>query len=249
MKKVLLIALVLLVVIAGFGVCYLASNLNSIVAGLIEKHGSEAVGTEVAVSGVDLSLREGRATLAGLSIASPDGYDAGEAFTLGEITVDMDLESLRDEPLVIDEIVVQAPVVSAEFLENGTLNIQQLQQNVQRFADSAGAGDGGTAGGGGDEDLKRIRIKRFVFEEGRINADASALGLEARTLVLPVIRLDDIGGAAGARPDQIAQAVLGALTKKAAAEVAKAGVEQKVRDMAEDEAKKQAEGLLDKISK
>jgi uncharacterized protein involved in outer membrane biogenesis len=250
MKRFLIIAVVVVLVVIG-GVYFLLSNLDSIVAGLIEKHGSEATGTAVAVAGVEISLGDGRATIAGLTIDSPEGYEARQAFTLGEATVDIDVESLRGEPIVIDEIRVAAPVVRAEILENGASNLQDLQENLQRYAGSmgAGSGDGGDAGGADADEAKRIRITRFVFEQGRIEADASALGLEARTLTLPSIRLDDIGGAAGARPDEIAQAVLGALTRRAAEEVAKAGLEQKAREMAEDEAEKQAQGLLDKITK
>lgn len=250
MKRFLIIGFVLLVVVAG-GLFVLLSNLDKVVAGLIEKYGGEATATEVAVAEVDISLRDGRGTIAGLTIASPEGYGARQAFALGEATVDIDLESLRGEPIVIDEIRVAAPVVHAEILENGTSNLFQLQQNVQRYAESVGAdgGGGNGSGGSGDDEGKRIRITSFIFEEGRIEADASALGLEARSLVLPSIRIDDIGGAAGARPGEIAQAVLGALTRQAATEVAKAGLEQKARDMAEDEAKKQGQGLLDKITK
>ena len=97
------------------------------------------------------------------------------------------------------------------------------------------------------EDQKRIRIKRFVFEEGRIEVDAEALGLEKRSLNLPAISLDDIGGAEGARPDAIAKAVLDALTRKASTEIAKAEIKQKVQDLVTDEVKEKAQGLLDKI--
>lgn len=250
MKRFLIIAAVVVLVVIG-GVYFLLSNLDSIVAGLIEKYGSEATGTQVAVAGVEISLGDGRATIAGLRIDSPDGYAARQAFTLGEATVDMDVESLRGEPLVIDEIRVAAPVVHAEILESGASNLQDLQKNLQRYAESmgAGGGGGGDGGGSGADEAKRIRISRFVFEQGRIEADASALGLEARTLTLPSIRIEDIGGDAGARPDEIALAVLGALTRQAATEVARAGLEQKAREMAEDEAKKQGQGLLDRITK
>lgn len=245
MKKYLVAAVVALVILVAGGVFYLLSNLNSIVAGVLEEQGGRVTATDVAVSGVDISLREGRSTIAGLSISSPDGFDAKNAFTLGEATVDIDLESVRKDPIVIDEIIVRAPVVNAEFLEDGSSNIRQLQENVERFA--ASAGGGGAGEGGESEDVKRIRIKRFVFEKGRIEVDASALGLETQALELPAFRLDDIGGAGGARPDEIAQAVLGALTRKATTEIARAGIDRKARDLATEEVEKQAQGLLDKI--
>jgi uncharacterized protein involved in outer membrane biogenesis len=245
-KKVFAGVFVVLVLVVAGGLYYLLSNLNSIVAGLIEKNGSEATATPVAVSGVDISLREGRASLSGLTIDSPDGFDAREAFRLGEITVDIDLESLRDDPLVIREIRVQAPVVQAEVHEDGSSNLMALNRNVQRYTGGTGSGD---AGSGGSEaaDQKRIRIESFVFEQGRIEVDAAALGLEPRTVDLPAIRLSDIGGAQGALPGEIAKAVLGSLTRRAAESVAKAGIEAKAKETLKKEAEEQGRKLLEKI--
>ena len=251
MKKFWLLAVAVLILAGIGGTCFLLSNLDALVARVIEEQGSEVVGTAVAVSGVEIALREGRGTIAGLSIASPDGYRARHAFTLGEITLDIGLDSVTEDPLVVEEIRVRAPVVRAEFLADGSSNIRDLQQNVQGYAARfAGDGDGGGDGNdGGDTtaDMKRLRIERFVFEEGRVAVDAAALGLEPRELALPAIRLDGIGGAGGARPDALAQAVLRALTDQAVA-AARAEVERQVKGAVEDEATKQATGLLDRIT-
>ncbi|MEN8005731.1 MAG: hypothetical protein ABFS42_01900 [Candidatus Krumholzibacteriota bacterium] len=247
MKKILIGVVVVLALVLIGGVFYFLTNLNSIVAKVIEDQGSTVTETDVAVSGVDISLRDGRATIAGLSIASPEAFGTRQAFTLDEITVDIDLESLREDPIVIEEIRVQAPVVNAEFMKKGSSNIGELQKNVQQHAgSSSGGGDGGDQK---KDDVKRIRIKRFIFEKGHIEVDASALGLEKRSLDLPAIRLDDIGGAQGALPDEIAKAVLSALTRKATDEIARAEIENKARDLVEDEVEEQAKGLLDKIRK
>jgi len=241
MKKVVFGIVAVLVLAVGGGLFYFLSNLNSIIARIIEDEGSQVVATDVAVSGVDISLREGRSTIAGLSVASPDGFDTSHAFTLGEITVDLDLDSVRNDPIVIEEIRVREPVVNAEFLQNGASNIGELQKNIQQFA--ASLGGGGQKSG----DVKRIRIKRFAFEKGRIEVNASALGLEERSLDLPAIQLDDIGGPEGALPDEIALAVLGALTKKAAAEIARAEIQNQVKDLVTDQAGDKAQDLLNKI--
>lgn len=244
MKKIWLgIAAILVLAVIG-GAFYVLTNLDSIVARIIEDEGGKVAGTDVSVSGVDISLREGSSTIAGLNIASPDGYGVDQAFSLDEITVVIDLGSLRDDPIVIEEVRVQAPEVRAEILANGSSNILDLQKNARQFADARNGGAGQK-----DADRKHIRIKRLVFEKGRIELDATALGLEARSVDLPAIQLDDIGGAEGARPDAIAQAVLGALTRQASAEIAKTGVQDKVRDLVKDQAKDKASDLLDKIGK
>jgi hypothetical protein len=65
---------------------------------------------------------------------------------------------------------------------------------------------------------------KFVFEKGSIEVDASAMGLEKRTVNLPEIRLDDVGGADGATPDEITRIILSAVTKKVASEISSSGV-------------------------
>ena len=244
MKKFWLGTVVVLVLVGIGGVLYFLSNLNSIIAQVIEEQGSRVTSTEVGVSGVDISLREGRGTVAGFSIASPAGFETDHAFTLGEITVDIDLGSVREDPVVIEEIRVRAPVVNAEFLQSGSLNIDVLRKNIQQYTASQG-GDGAQK----NDDLKRVRIKRFIFEKGRIEVDATELGLEARSLDLPAISLENIGGAEGARPDEIAQVVFDALTRKATAEIARAEIDQMVEDKVMDTVTDKAQGLLDKLEK
>ncbi len=244
MKKVLLRTLAVVVVVAIGAVLYTLTRLDSLVAGAIEDHGSRVTDTSVSVSGVDISLREGRGTIAGLVVASPGGYAADEAFTLGEITLDLDLQSLRGEPIVIEEIRVAAPVIRAEFAADGSSNIDDLRRRIQDY--TAGiAADGDPA----DEDAKRLRIERFVFEQGRIGVDASALGLDERTVDLPAIRLEDIGGAEGALPDEIARAVLDALSRRAVAEIASSGVREAVKDKLSDAFGDEARGLLDRVGR
>jgi uncharacterized protein involved in outer membrane biogenesis len=247
MKKYWLGGAGVLAVAVAVGLVFLVSNLNDLVAKIVEDEGSEATATEVAVSGVDISLREGRAEMAGLTVASPGEFAARHAFSLGGIAVDIDIESLRSDPIVIEEIRVQAPVVNAEIHRDGTSNITALQKNVQQYA-ARFAGDGGRdASGGAAKDQKRLRIKRFVFEMGRIGVDASDLGLEPRTLELPAIRLDDIGGPEGALPQEIARAVLGALTRQATTTIAQAEVKERTRKEVAEQVDRQVKNLLGKV--
>lgn len=235
MKKIV-VGVLFLLLVAGIGVgFYFMSNLDSIVAGIIESQGSKVASTEVGVSGVDISLKDGRASLAGFTVANPSGFKGDRAFSLGEVTVDLDLGSLREEPIIIDEITVREPQVLAEFLETGSLNLDVLKKSIQGYVPTTG-------NEGKDEgEMKRVRIKSFTFEKGRIEVDASALGVDDQSLDLPAIRLTDIGGSAGARPDEVARVVMDALTSKATAEIARAGVNQLME--------KEAKGLLDKITK
>jgi len=241
MKKLLIAGVVVIAVIAVVAFILL-SNLGSLVAKAIEKQGSEVTQTSVSVSGVDISLRDGRGSIKGLQVASPDGFEARTAFSLGDITLDIDIESVRQDPVVIDEIRIRAPVVNAEITKTGASNVEELRKRVQAYT-AGKAGESGESTKG----TKRIRIERFVFEQGRVEVDASALGLEKRTIALPEIRLDDVGGTNGAPPDEIARIILTAMAGKVTSEVAGSGLDRLVKEKLGGSFKDKAKGLPEKI--
>ena len=243
MKKGLIIAAVVVVVAIGGVLFFGLSQLDTIVAAAIEKYGSEVTETEVGVSGVDISITQGRGSIQGLRVASPEGYSVGDAFALGDITVDIDLESLGDDPIVIDEIRIAAPVVNAEINATGASNIDELRKTIQTHTPAvAGDGDAG-------EQATRIRIAKFIFEQGSVAVDASALGLDPRTVDLPEIRLDDIGGAQGALPAEIAKVALTALAKQAVNEIAASEIDRLVKEKLGGSVTDAAKGLIDKLGK
>jgi hypothetical protein len=241
MKRILVIGAVIVLIAIVATLLIVGGNLNSLIAATIEKSGREVTGTSVSVSGVEVSLREARGSIDGLSVASPDGFDAREAFVLGNITLALDLKSLREEPIVIEELRIQAPVVNAKFLKDGKSNIDELRKRVQAHS--------GSGGDGRAKAQKRLRIERFVFEAGKIEVDASALGLEARTVALPAIQLSDIGGREGATPDQIAKIILVAATKQATSAIARSEVSRLIEEKLGGSLTDKAKGLLEKLGK
>lgn len=244
MKKKIIIGGIAIVVIAIVaGALYLLSNLNSFVAGAIEKYGSEVTDTRVGVSGVDISLREGRGSVKGLTVANPRGFKADNAFSLGDITIDIDLASVREDPIVIEVISIQAPVINVEFTEAGTSNIDELRKQVQSHTTGASGGSGAHT----DEEIDNLRIKLFVFEQGSVEVDASALGVEKQTIALPEIRLNDVGGASGAAPDEIAKVILTTVTNKVLSEIANSEASRRIKEQLGDSATDGAKKLLKKI--
>ncbi len=243
MKKLLIAAIGIIVLIVA-AVFLLFSNLDKLVAKGIEKYGSEATGTRVSVSGVDISLGEGRGSIKGLRVASPEGFKARTALSLDDIVVAIDIKSVREDLIVIKEIRIKAPVVNAEITKTGASNIEELRKRVDASAGTRGGerGDSGKAS-------TKLRVERFVFEEGRIEVDASAFGLEKQTMVLPEIRLNDIGGAGGATPEEIAKTILTALAKKTTSEIAGSRLDSLVKEKLGGSTIDKAKGALEKILK
>ena len=106
MKKIALGAVLVLLVTLGLVVYFLLSNLDGIVKAAIEKYGSEATQTVVSVNNVELGLKDGSGAIRGLSVGNPQGFKTKQAFSLGEISTQIDLKSLSEEVFVIEHIVV-----------------------------------------------------------------------------------------------------------------------------------------------
>lgn len=242
MKKALLALLLILVIGIGYTVYRIGSRLDAIVLAAIEKYGSEATGTRVEVGDVEIALKEGRATVTRLVVANPKGYD-GDAFSLGEITVDVDAGSVTKDPVVIDRITIAAPAVTFIVHSDGQSNLDVIRRNLESAAGGGGQGGGD---GGGSKSTKRIRIKRFVFSDGTIHADATAVGAKKAVEVnMPAMELTNVGGSGGAPPDEIARIIAKAYSKRVAEVAAKEGLAAAAKEGLMDKAQDAVKDLFD----
>ncbi len=250
MKGVLLGVVVLVVIVAGL-LFYLFSSLDSIVASAIEKYGSEATQTEVRVDSVKLVLTEGAGAISGLSVGNPPGFSAPNVFTLGNISTKLNIESLGQDPIIIEDISVGAPQFYVEINDQGQSNLKVLQENMDTGAPKQAAADAKPT-----EGEVRLIIRRLVVEGGKLEAKVAALPDQDRTATLPRIELRNLGEKqGGATGGEIAREVVSELTKQAATAVAKLGVNKyldkkigEVTQGVEDKAKKKlGESLGNKV--
>jgi hypothetical protein len=238
MRKIL-IGVAVLAILVAIPLCYLSSNLDTLVARMIEKYGTEATGTAVNVAGVTIDLRAGRGTIRGLSVANPPGFSGRPAFSLGEVVLDLDVDALGSSPLAIDEIVVSRPVVRLEVDNAGRANLEVLRTNLQRNTTATEETPEET-----QAEPIRLRVDRFVFEEGALQADTSAVGGEEREIVLPSVRLNEVGGEQGATPGSLGRIVLSALAEQAARTAARSELEGYARGkLAEELERRGVEGV------
>lgn len=207
--------LLVLAVLAGAGLWYAARSLNGWVRDAVVAYGPEILGAPVRLESVELSPLSGAGRLSGLVIGNPKGFQTSSALELGEVRVGVDLRSLLGDPVVVREIVVREPRATYEAGLRGS-NISAILKNVERFSGPSSAKKDKTAA-----PAKRLRILRFVFEEGTVALSAKGLKGQAAVVPLPDVRLKDIGGARGVAPEQAgaaaAKAVLAAIGRAAAA--------------------------------
>jgi hypothetical protein len=242
-----LLGLGLIVLIAsGVGVYYIYSNLEELVEQAIEQVGSDAVGVAVRVDRVELDLEAGRASIFGLSVANPTGYEGPNAFTLAELTVDIDLESLADrDPIVLDKIRIDSPVVFYEANAEGKSNLEVLADNASGESASSG-NDAETSGeGAGDaEPPLRLSIRKIRFTGGRVEADTRAIGGNRMEAELPKAKLKNVGGEKGATGAELGSIIVEELGRQALLAIGHDQLDKVLKDQIGEENAGAVKGLL-----
>ena len=216
MKKIL-IGLGVLVVIAAVGIFVFLGNLNDIVRAAVEKVGSDMTQTNVVLNEVDIELTSGKGALRGFRVTNPSGFSDDDAFKFDEVSVSIDLSSVRSDPVIIKEVIITGPEVVYEFGDDGVSNLDRLNKNVQ-----SKSGGGEKSSGGGDS--PNIVIESLVLQGGKVAVVAPLLN-EKLSVPLPTIRLKDIGkDGKGATPEEIATQIMDAVLKGAQNAVANAKI-------------------------
>ncbi|MEQ8205763.1 MAG: hypothetical protein RIA65_06280 [Woeseia sp.] len=237
-RKLLMIVLAILLVVGG-GLLYLSTQLNSIVAGLIESQGSAVTGSSVRVSGVAINLGEANASISGLAVANPDGFGGGDAIDLGNFSVRIDPASVTADTIVLKEVIVSDAHLN--LLQRGTgSNLQTLLNHLQG---NAGSDTEAAENGAG----KKLIIDRFTLKGTRATVSIPELQ-EEREISLPDIVLTDIGRASnGATAGAVARQVLEPVLKKALSTAAAQSLKERAGDELNDAKDQLLKGVLDKL--
>jgi hypothetical protein len=188
MKKILIILPILIIVI----VIALSFSLNSIIRSGVETIGPKALGAEVKLQELDISMLNGKGTLNGLFIGNPKGFTTKSAFQLAEVRISLDVKSVFSDRIVINEIFIDGPDITYEKGMKGD-NIKALIKNLESFA---GAEQKSAPDGAGKEPAKsetKVQINNFIVKNGKINMSMSVLKGEKLSLALPDIHMKDIG--------------------------------------------------------
>ena len=232
-QKLLIAAGAFLIIVAGVAV-YFYNNIDSIVKNAIERSGTEITGTKVSVGSVDISLRSGRGTIRDVRVENPDGFADHDAVELDEVTLVLNIGSLKRDPIVIESIHVKAPRVNAEVDEKLATNVGIIRDHVLQYR--ANAPQPAAKQDSGYE--KHFVIKTLVVDEGLVKGDATrAPRGEKRDFALPPIELSDVGGSRGARPEAIGKAISAALFARITHEVGeemKAAAIERVKSKVEE---------------
>ncbi|HBM90833.1 MAG TPA: hypothetical protein DD400_03015 [Rhodospirillaceae bacterium] len=225
MKKKLISSLLALLVVLVVGGVLFTSNLDSIIKSAVEKYGSDATQAETTLSDVEISLSSGKGTLKGFNLGNPEGFTTDSAMAFDKVSVEIDTKSVMgDGPIIVREILIDAPAITYEVTKNGTSNLQKIQENIAAYTSSLRAGEEKQPAEGktSEEDSqneRKIIIEKLVISNGQVKLSHALL--EGKNLVdtkLPTISMSNIGkNDGGMSPARLMQLVLGKITSKAMA--------------------------------
>jgi hypothetical protein len=239
---------VLLILLALF-LWFVHASLDSLVQTALETHGARLTGTRVVVKDVDISPQSGEGTLRGVRIENPAGFSRADAIRFDEVTLRIDVSTLVQDPLVIDEIRIDAPHANYEVKPPGKSNIDLIRENLERALPKGAkqALPAGETAPAPAAPVRRLVIRKLSFENGGVAADARALGGRQFDATLPPVRLSNVGGKQGKPGDEVGQTVLVAFTRA----VAKSVASQELGKLLEDKlggAGEAAKGPLDRLA-
>ncbi len=230
-KKMLVKILAAVVLLGVIGLVVLALSFNSLVRGAVVTVGPQVTKSSFALEKFSLSPFSGRGEIRGLVIGNPEGFKTPSAFELGSVKIKLQPGSLFSDCIVIDEIFVDAPVVTYEQGLTGT-NIGALLKNVEAFTGGPAQPEPKEEKPAADKPGKKILIKRFVVEGAKVRFSAVIMGGAAATVPMARVELTDIGKETeGASVQEtvkkIANAIGGAImnTVAGAGDLAKKGLE------------------------
>lgn len=236
MKRVLIIILLIIVGIVGFGYF----QLNSAVKSGVETYGPDVLKVDVGLDSVNLSPFSGNVAFSGFSIGQPDGFGDGDLVSLGAFDMKLEPGSLLTDHIIIDSILIDSPGLDVRILD-GENNFEALQKGMNLPAEEA-AGEEATPI---TITIRKLEVRTPVValkNEGLIDVD--------ETVNLASFTLTDLGtDEQGLEPAEIARHVMDTLQPQITKALVQLGASKAIKDIAGDAKGKLQDGvkgLLDK---
>ena len=172
--------------------------VDSVTKSSIEAIGSDITGSTVSIAGFDSSLIGGQAQISGFRLANPAAFGPGDAFRTEHIGLDVDLGSLFDDQLIIEEIVIDNPEIIyaltakssnlSQILDAVTQSSEDSTADTRTTDDAADAKDADTNGGGS------IKVANFYLRNATVRVSLPDLMDTAPSVVIPEIHLQNLSG-------------------------------------------------------
>jgi len=211
-KKILLIAVIVVVVLGIAAVVFVGLFLDKIVKTGIETVAPTITQTTVTVDSVNISALSGSAGINGMIIGNPDptSYKSTNAISLGKAAVSVEPKSLLSDKIIIHSVEIRAAEINFEGNPFGANNLKALLNNVNAIASGpAATNQTVTTPSGATKPAKKLEVDDFLLSGVKVTARISGLTGEPLSLTIPDIHLTNLGtGTGGITAADLTQKVL-----------------------------------------
>ena len=193
MKKVLIgigVTLLVIVIVVFVAVTFFAGK---IVKAGVEKVAPSILGVPVTVENVNIGIFRGKVSIKGLVVGNPEKFNSDYLFSLGKLSIKLDMSSLSTDTIIVNEVIITAPKVSYE-VALGSSNIGTLLKNLEKEEEEEKEAE--------KEEkpldpnappAKKVIIEKILLTDGKVSINVAALGGKGMPIPLPKIELTDVG--------------------------------------------------------
>lgn len=183
-KIVRWVVTILVVIIVAFVVIFNLAG-NSLIRKGIEVGGSGALGVDVTVDSVKLSMLGAKFNANGLVVGNPEGYKTPSMFEMKKMIIDTSIGGVMGDTIVIDEIILDGMTVTLE-QQGLTNNIQKVLKDIKAKSQKPDKPEEK------EKEGKKIVIKRLLINEASVKA-SMLTGEKTVGFTLTSIEMKDLG--------------------------------------------------------
>jgi hypothetical protein len=193
MRKLFLGVVVVLVVLIVAAVIVMSFFLGAIVKTGMETVGPEITQVSIKVDAVNLSLLTGSASVKGLVVGNPKGYQTPQAISVGSAAVGVNPFSVLSDKIVVRSVRVEAPEITFEGNPFSGNNLSTIMKNVNAVTKGGGPGSTNAAAMPAGQAGKKMEVDDFLITGAVVHVSLTGLGGKEMTLPLPDIHLTNLG--------------------------------------------------------
>ena len=206
----MLFGIVFLLLLVALGLA--AMYLDRIVKVGVESVAPGITQTSVTLAGVSLSPLSGAASLKGLVIGNPAGYQGAQAIRFGQVAIRVEPASILHDKVIIHAIEIREPEINFEGNPLGENNLKKILENVnaKAAADTATTKVARAKSAG-----KKLQVDDFLLTGAKVHGQIKTPFLNQEiSLTLPDIHVSQLGqGPEGITAVELSRKILDQITE------------------------------------
>ncbi len=211
---------------------YLFFNLNAMIIRTTENIASEALGVDVHIGDIDLSLSNKKVTVSNILIDNPQGYRGKHILETNQVSITLNTASR--ELINFNSIQASGSIVNVEINEKG-MNILDLKKLTSKNSKAEKK----------DSTAVNVIIKKMLIEPSEVNSRITFLDKDIATFKLPPVSFANVGNNGNTSAGDVITEIITQYLTKIEKQVTKKGILSDVSIPGINEAEKIIDGAAD----